>query len=85
MDLEDVIADAMIEHGPDGHCDGVEEIAKAIRERFPMMGSAPELYEALKGMVKAYESLDGSITAPGSWHSHAVEALTKARGEYNEN
>lgn len=27
--LENVVADAMMQHGPDGHCDGYEEITAA--------------------------------------------------------
>lgn len=28
-ELVDVVSNAMIEHGPDGHCDGAKEIARA--------------------------------------------------------
>ena len=31
--LESVIADAMIEHGPGGHCDGADDIAAAVYSR----------------------------------------------------
>lgn len=30
-ELERIIEDAMIEHGPDGHCDGADKIAEAVR------------------------------------------------------
>lgn len=33
-ELIDVVRDAMFEYGPDGHCDGAEEIAQATLDWF---------------------------------------------------
>lgn len=49
-----------------------------------LIAAAPDLLESLEKMVAAYESLEGAQTAGGSWHSYALLAIAKAKGESDE-
>lgn len=45
-----------------------------------LIAAAPELLEALTGLVAAYEALGEAVGRDGSWHSHALAAISKATG-----
>ncbi len=69
-------------------CDAEDNIVCEISSRRKqalanarLIAAAPELLEALQGLVRAYEALPGAVTHNGSRHSHAVYAIRKALGE----
>jgi hypothetical protein len=76
----DAVEGAMIEYGPDGHCDGAEEISEAAVDAC----SVNDLYYALKEMTEVQES-----DLVGFEFKEAMQAairkgktaLAKARGE----
>lgn len=72
----DAMADWMVEHGPDGHCDGHEQIAALAWSWMQEHSAAPELLEALEEMVHALEN-GHEIGNMGP----AYAAIAKARGQ----
>lgn len=60
---------------------GVGRSDEELEANARLIAAAPELLEALEGIIGAYEKLDGHVVCRGSWHSHAVAAISKAKGE----
>lgn len=52
-------------------------IQSDIWENQDLVLAAPELLEALQGLMRAYEAIGGLIH-DGTWHSHARAAIEKA-------
>lgn len=57
-----------------------EEIERT-RARMTNAEKIEMLRKALEGLAKAYASLDGAVTMPGTWHSHAMATLAATEKE----